>query len=165
VVLSSRKTYFPREGEISREWWVADADGEVLGRLASAVADRLRGKTKPVYTPFLDTGDFVVVVNAEKVVLTGDKPQQKSYFRYSGYPGGMKSATAAERLAKEPAELVRDAVAGMLPHNRLGRSLIGKLKVYAGPDHPHAAQQPKPMTIPGSTRARREARTTAGGNA
>jgi large subunit ribosomal protein L13 len=165
VVLNSRKTYFPREGEIQKGWWVADADGEVLGRLATAVADRLRGKTKPEFTPFLDTGDFVVVVNAEKVVLTGNKADQKTYYRYSGYPGGMKSATATERLAKDPAELVRDAVAGMLPHNRLGRSLIGKLKVYAGPEHPHAAQQPKPMPIPGSTRARQAAKTSAGGDA
>jgi large subunit ribosomal protein L13 len=163
--LSARKTYFPGEGDIERAWWVADADGEVLGRLATAVADRLRGKTKPIYTPFLDAGDFVIVINADKVVLTGDKAGQKAYHRYSGYPGGMKSVTAADRLAHEPAEVVRDAVAGMLPHNRLGRRLIGKLKVYAGPEHPHAAQQPKPMLIPGSTRARYAARAAAGGEA
>ena len=161
--MNVNKTYFPREGEITRGWWIADAEGEVLGRLATAVADRLRGKTKATYTPFLDVGDFVVIVNAEKIVLTGNKIDQKIYYRYSGYPGGMKSATAAERLIKEPDQMVRDAVAGMLPHNSLGRKLIGKLKVYAGSDHPHAAQQPKPMAIPGSTRARYAGTTADGG--
>ncbi len=160
--MSASKTYFPVEGEIQRDWWLADAEGEVLGRLATAVADRLRGKTKAAFTPFLDTGDFVVVINAAKVVLTGDKARQKRYHRYSGYPGGMHSASAGERLATDPAEMLRDAVEGMLPHTRLGRRLITKLKVYAGPEHPHAAQQPKAMPIPGSTRARRAA---AGGEA
>ena len=141
------RTYFPGEGEIEHAWWVADARGQVLGRLASVVADTLRGKTKPTFTPFLDTGDFVVVINAERVRLTGKKAEQKIYYRYSGYPGGMKSTTAADRLHKEPAALVRDAVEGMLPHNRLGRRLIRKLKVYAGADHPHAAQQPKPLPL------------------
>ena len=128
-VLSASKTYFPAAGEIQRDWWVADADGEVLGRLATAVADRLRGKTKPTFTPFLDAGDFVVIINAEKVVLTGNKTLQKHYHNYSGYPGGMRSASAAERLATNPAEMVREAVEGMLPHTRLGRRLIVKLKV------------------------------------
>ena len=163
--MRANKTYFPRAGEITRDWWIADAEGEVLGRLATAVADRLRGKTKPTFTPFLDVGDFVVIVNAEKIVLTGNKIDQKIYYRYSGYPGGMKSATAAERLVKDPDQMVRDAVAGMLPHNSLGRKLIGKLKVYAGSEHPHSAQQPKPMTIPGSTRTRYAGSATAdGGN-
>jgi large subunit ribosomal protein L13 len=163
--VSMNKTYFPREAEITRGWWIADAQGEVLGRLATAVADRLRGKTKPTFTPFMDVGDFVVIINAEKIVLTGDKMEQKTYYRYSGYPGGMKSATAAERMVKEPAQMVRDAVAGMLPHNKLGRKLIGKLKVYGGTEHPHSAQQPKPMGIPGSTRTRYAGKTRAdGGN-
>lgn len=161
--MKSDKTYFPQEGDVTRGWWIADAEGEVLGRLATAVADRLRGKTKPVYTPFLDVGDFVVIVNAEKIVLTGNKLDGKVYHRYSGYPGGIKSATAAERIAKEPAQLVRDAVEGMLPHNRLGRKLITKLKVYAGTEHPHEAQQPRPMTIPGSTKARYAAQKAANG--
>lgn len=161
--MNSDKTYFPRIGEITREWWIADAEGEVLGRLATAVADRLRGKAKPTFTPFMDVGDFVVVVNAEKVALTGNKLEQKFYYRYSGYPGGMKSRSAAQRLEKEPAQMFRDAVAGMLPHNKLGRKLIGKLKVYAGPEHPHAAQKPQPMSVPGSTRARYAARAAAQG--
>ena len=161
--MTSDKTYFPRAGEITRGWWIADADGEILGRLATAVADRLRGKPKPTFTPFLDVGDFVVVVNAEKVALSGKKMEEKIYYRYSGYPGGMKSATAAQRLVKEPAQMVRDAVAGMLPHNRLGRKLIGKLKVYSGAEHPHQAQQPRPMSVPGSTRARHAARAAAQG--
>ena len=163
--MKANKTYFPRADEITRDWWIADAEGEVLGRLATAVAARLRGKTKPTFTPFLDVGDFVVIVNAEKIVLTGNKIEQKIYYRYSGYPGGMKSATAAERLVKDPDQMVRDAVAGMLPHNSLGRKLIGKLKVYAGSEHPHSAQQPKPMAIPGSTRTRYAGSATAdGGN-
>ena len=140
-------TYFPREGEIERQWWLADAKGQVLGRFATAVAHILRGKTKPIFTPFLDTGDFVVVVNAGKVRLTGRKVEQKTYYRYSGYPGGMKSITAAERLEKDPAGLVRDAVEGMPPHNRLGRQLIRKLKVYPGQEHPHGAQQPRPLSM------------------
>jgi len=161
--VNSNKTYFPSKGEITRGWWIADAEGEILGRLATAVADRLRGKTKPTFTPFLDVGDFVVVINAEKVALTGNKLENKIYYRYSGYPGGIKSATAAQRLVKEPAQMLRDAVAGMLPHNKLGRKLICKLKVYAGPEHPHEAQQPRPMSVPGSTRARHAARAAAQG--
>ena len=152
----SGTTFFPSELEIERDWWIADAEGQVLGRLATAVTGRLRGKTKTQYTPFLDTGDFVVIVNAEKVKLTGRKLEQKVYYRHSGYPGGIKSATAAERLEREPARMVRDAVEGMLPHNKLGRRMIKKLKVYTGPDHPHAAQQPKPMP------ARSKSATVAG---
>ncbi len=162
--MKADKTYFPQEGDVTRGWWLADAEGEVLGRLATAVADRLRGKTKAVYTPFLDVGDFVVIINAEKVVLTGNKVENKRYYRYSGYPGGMKSTTAAERLQRDPAEMVREAVEGMLPHNRLGRKLIGKLKVYAGAAHPHEAQQPQPMSIPGSTKARYAAQRAATGD-
>ena len=131
---------------------MADADGVVLGRLATVVAACLRGKTKPIFTPFLDVGDFVVVVNAQRVLLTGRKADQKNYYRHSGYPGGIKKLTAAERLEKHPAEMIRDAVVGMLPHNPLGRRLVRKLKVYAGADHPHAAQGPKPLPIRGADR-------------
>lgn len=140
-------TYFPCEGEIKQEWWLADADGRVLGRLATTVAAILRGKTKPIYTPFLDTGDFVVVVNAAKIRLTGKKLEQKIYYHHSGYPGGIKSITAGDRLEKDPAGMVRDAIVGMLPHNRLGRQMARKLKVCAGPEHPHAAQRPRPLTL------------------
>ena len=140
-------SYFPSAGEVKHEWWLADAEGQVLGRLASSIASILRGKTKPTYTPFLDTGDFVVVVNAAKVRLTGKKIEQKMYYRYSGYPGGMKSINAADRLEKDPAGLVRDAIVGMLPHNRLGRQLARKLKVCVGADHPHEAQRPKPLAL------------------
>ncbi|MFQ5719983.1 MAG: 50S ribosomal protein L13 [Acidobacteriota bacterium] len=142
-------TYFPSAGAIERGWWVANAEDQVLGRLATAVAAVLRGKNKPTFTPFLDTGDFVVVVNADKIRLTGRKTEKKIYYRYSGYPGGMKSATAAERMEKDPTGLVRDAIVGMLPHNRLGRQLARKLKIYAGPDHPHGAQQPRPLAVTG----------------
>ncbi|MFQ5671351.1 MAG: 50S ribosomal protein L13 [Acidobacteriota bacterium] len=155
------RTYFPRHRDIQRRWWVVDAKDEVLGRLASAVAKQLRGKTKPQFTPFLDTGDFVVVVNAERIVLTGNKADSKMYYRHSGYPGGLKSQTAKELLRKNPPGMIRGAVRGMLPHNRLGRQLLRKLKVYAGSDHPHQAQQPMPMKVRGSTRARQAA--VAGG--
>ena len=140
-----KATYFPGQGETERAWWVADADGQVLGRLAARIAETLRGKHKTVYTPFIDTGDFVVVVNAEKVRLTGRKTAQKVYHDYSGYPGGMKDTTAAERLVKDPTRVIREAVGGMLPHNRHGRALLRKLKVYAGPEHPHTAQSPQPL--------------------
>ncbi len=128
-----------------RKWYIADADGKVLGRLASRVARVLRGKTKPTFSPHVDTGDFVVVVNAAKVRLTGQKLEKKEYIRHTEYPGGVRRARAAEVLQKHPTRLVRDAVVGMLPKNRLGRHLATKLKVYAGPEHPHRAQKPVPL--------------------
>ena len=141
------RTYVPKEGEISREWVVMDAADQVLGRLATEIASILRGKHKPDFTPFLDTGDFVVIVNAERVKLTGAKLDDKVYYRHSGRPGSLKSETARERLDKHPERVIQAAVWGMLPKNRLGRKLLRKLKVYAGPKHPHDAQQPKTYTL------------------
>ncbi|MCW8984727.1 MAG: 50S ribosomal protein L13 [Thermoanaerobaculales bacterium] len=141
------RTYIPKEGEISREWVVMDAADQVLGRLATEVASILRGKNKPDFTPHLDTGDFVVIVNAERVKLTGAKLDDKVYYRHSGRPGSLKSETARERLDKHPERVIQAAVWGMLPKNRLGRKLLKKLKVYAGPEHPHEAQQPKTHTL------------------
>jgi large subunit ribosomal protein L13 len=141
------RTYVPKEGEISREWVVMDAADQVLGRLATEVARILRGKHKPDYTPHLDTGDFVVIVNAERVHLTGAKLDDKVYYRHSGRPGSLKSETARERLDKHPERVIQAAVWGMLPKNRLGRKLLRKLKVYSGPEHPHDAQQPKTHTL------------------
>ncbi len=129
----------------ARRWYVADADGKVLGRLASRIASVLRGKTNPTFSPHVDAGDFVVVVNAAKVRLTGRKLGEKIYVRHTEYPGGVRRASAAEVLAKHPTRLIRDAVHGMLPKNRLGRQLATKLKVYAGPEHPHRAQKPVPL--------------------
>jgi large subunit ribosomal protein L13 len=136
------KTFNPTPETIQRNWYLIDAEGKVLGRLASEVACRLRGKTKPEFIPYLDTGDFVVVVNAEKVLLTGKKMDQKVYYRHSGYIGGLKTITARQLSAKKPEELIRHAVKGMLPKNNLGRKLNKKLKVYSGPHHPHEAQKP-----------------------
>jgi len=141
------RTYVPKADQIQREWLVVDASNQVLGRLASEVARVLRGKHKPAYTPYLDTGDFVVVVNAERVRMTGRKELQKVYYRHSGYPGAIKSRTAAEVLESRPERVIRAAVRGMLPKNRLGRKLLRKLKVYRGGEHPHGAQSPKPYTI------------------
>jgi len=141
------RTYVPKEGEISRDWVVMDAADQVLGRLATEVARILRGKHKPDYTPHLDTGDFVVIVNAERVHLTGAKLDDKVYYRHSGRPGSLKSETARERLDKHPERVIQAAVWGMLPKNRLGRKLLRKLKVYSGPEHPHEAQQPKTHTL------------------
>ena len=141
------KTYNAKPGEIARDWYVVDTEGLTLGRLATQIADTLRGKRKPTYTPHVDTGDFVVVVNAEKIRVTGDKLAQKTYWRHSGYPGGIKSRSLAEMLERRPEEVIRKAVKGMLPRNRLARQQLTKLKVYAGPEHPHEAQQPKPMEI------------------
>jgi large subunit ribosomal protein L13 len=139
------KTYFAKKEEpIEKRWVLIDADGKILGRMATRIADILRGKNKPVYTPHVDTGDFVVVVNAEKVKLTGKKWDEKVYYHHSGYLGGIKAQTAKEVLAKKPEELIRHAVKGMLPKNRLGRRMIGKLKVYRGSEHPHEAQFPMP---------------------
>ena len=141
------KTWNAKPGEIDRLWYVVDAEGKTLGRLATQIADMLRGKGKPEYTPHVDTGDFVVVVNAEKVRVTGKKLDQKMYRRHSGYPGGLRERTLAEQLERRPTEVIRKAVKGMLPKNKLASAQIRKLKVYAGPDHPHAAQQPKPMEL------------------
>ena len=140
-------TYTPKANEIERAWHVVDADGLVLGRMATEVARILRGKHKPIFTPNLDTGDHVIIVNADKVVLTADKAESKLVHRHSGYPGGIKSSSYGDLLAKKPAEAVRGSIAGMLPKNRLGRQMLTKLKVYAGPDHPHSAQQPEPLII------------------
>jgi large subunit ribosomal protein L13 len=141
------KTYVATPTRRERNWLVVDATGKTLGRLATRIADELRGKRKPEYTPHIDTGDFVVVVNAEKIVVTGDKLQQKRYYRHSGYPGGLKSRTLAEMLERRPEEVIRKAVKGMMPRNRLARRQITKLKVYAGPDHPHEAQKPQNLEI------------------
>jgi large subunit ribosomal protein L13 len=139
------KTYSAKPGEIERDWYLVDADGQTLGRLATQIADRLRGKGKPQYTPHVDTGDFVVVVNAEKIAVTGNKRADKRYYRHSGYPGGLRSRSLREQLDRQPAEVLRKAVKGMLPRNRLGRAQLTKLKIYAGPEHPHEAQAPKPF--------------------
>ena len=141
------KTYVATPTDRQRDWYVVDAEGKTLGRLATRIADALRGKRKPQYTPHIDTGDFVIVVNAEKIRVTGDKLAQKIYWRHSGYPGGIKSRTLGEQLQRRPEEVIRKAVKGMLPRNRLARQQLRKLKVYAGPDHPHQAQQPTPMEI------------------
>ena len=140
-------TYSAKAEEITRSWFIVDAAGKPLGRLASEIARVLRGKHRPTFTPHVDTGDFVVVINAEKIHVTGNKLEQKRYWRHSGYPGGIKSRTLAEMLDRRPEEVIRKAVKGMLPRNRLGRKQLTKLKVYAGPDHPHAAQKPKEMEI------------------
>jgi large subunit ribosomal protein L13 len=141
------RTYVPKAAEVTRNWLVMDASNQVLGRLASEIARLLRGKHKAAYTPFMDTGDFVVVVNAERVRLTGRKDVDKVYYRHSGKPGSLKKATAGELLEKHPERVIRAAVRGMLPKNRLGRKLLRKLKVYRGPQHPHEAQQPKAHTL------------------
>jgi len=140
-------TQSAKAGTVDRQWWIVDADGENLGRLASVLAETLSGKRSPWFTRHCDTGDFVVVVNAEKVAVTGKKLQEKRYYRHSGYPGGLKSRTLAEQLARRPEEVLRMAVRGMLPKNRLGRAQLGKLKIYAGPTHPHAAQKPEPLRL------------------
>ena len=141
------KTYVATPETRERDWLVVDATGKTLGRLATQIADTLRGKRKPEYTPHCDVGDFVVVVNAEKIAVTGKKREEKLYYRHSGYPGGLRSRTLDEMLERRPEEVLRLAVKGMLPRNRLARQQLRKLKVYAGPDHPHAAQQPKPMEV------------------
>jgi len=139
------KTYSAKAGEVKREWFVVDADDRVLGRLATRIATVLRGKHKARFTPHMDTGDFVVVVNAEKVKLTGDKEEKKMYYRHSGHPGGFRAMPAKAMRAKKPEQMIRQAVWGMLPKNALSRHLLNKLKIYTGPDHPHQAQQPKPL--------------------
>jgi large subunit ribosomal protein L13 len=141
------KTFTPRPADIERSWWVADATDLPLGRLASEVAKVLRGKHKPTFAPHVDTGDYVVIVNAEKVAVTGNKAETKRYFRHSGYPGGLTARSFAEVLARRPERIVEQAVRGMMPKNRLGRRMLKKLKVYAGPDHPHRSQAPKPLEL------------------
>ncbi|HOB09169.1 MAG: 50S ribosomal protein L13 [Limnochordia bacterium] len=142
------KTYMAAKESVERKWYVIDADGKTLGRLATQIASILRGKHKPIYTPHVDTGDYVIVVNAEKIHLTGKKLQDKKYYRHSGYPGGLKVRTAAELLSSgRPERVLKLAVWGMLPHNRLGRKMFKKLKVYAGDEHPHSAQKPEKLDI------------------
>jgi large subunit ribosomal protein L13 len=139
------RTHSAKPHEIQREWYVVDANGQTLGRLATRIASVLRGKHKPIYTPHVDCGDFVIVVNADKIRVTGRKMDQKLYYRHSGYPGGLKQISLRDQLDRHPDRVIRHAVRGMLPKNRLGRQMIKKLKVYATPDHPHQAQQPKPF--------------------
>src|SRR5919198_3195659 len=141
------KTYNAKPGEIAREWYLVDADGQTLGRLATRIAETLRGKGKPQYTPHVDTGDFVIVVNADKIHVTGKKLDDKIYYRHSGYPGGLKRRTLRDQLERRPTEVLRTAVKGMLPRNRLARQQLGKLKIYAGPEHPHGPQAPKALDV------------------
>ncbi|HNS02422.1 MAG TPA: 50S ribosomal protein L13 [Anaerolineae bacterium] len=141
------RTYSTKPEDIKREWFVIDATGMTLGRLATQIAAVLKGKHKPIYSPHMDTGDFVVVINAHKVRVTGRKLDQKFYYRHSGYPGGLKEISLRDQLDRHPDRVIRFAVRGMLPKNRLGRQMIKKLKVYATPGHPHEAQQPKPLTM------------------
>jgi len=141
------KTFYTPVKDIERKWFVVDADGKVLGRMATEIANRLRGKHKPTFCNFQDNGDFIVVINAEKIQLTGNKWDDKKYYHHTGYMGGIKEISAKDLLAKKPEELIRNAVKGMLPKNRLGRRQLKKLKVYAGGEHPHAAQQPEPLEV------------------
>jgi large subunit ribosomal protein L13 len=146
-LVHAMKTFTATPSNRERNWLVVDATGQTLGRLATRIADALRGKDKPTYTPHIDTGDFVIVVNAEKVAVTGNKRVAKRYYRHSGYPGGLRSRTLEQMLERRPEEVIRLAVKGMLPKNRLARKQLTKLKIYAGPDHPHAAQKPQPMEV------------------
>jgi large subunit ribosomal protein L13 len=141
------KSFMARPREVERKWLLIDAEGQTLGRLATEIARLLRGKDKPQYTPHVDTGDFVVVVNAEKVVVTGKKAEQKVYYRHSGYPGGLKTTSYEEMLERKPTEILRRAVKGMMPRTRLGRQQLKKLKIYAGPEHPHEAQRPESYEV------------------
>ncbi len=140
-------TYFPKEGEIARKWYVVDADGQTLGRLATRVASILAGKENTKYTPFLDTGDHVVVINADKVRLTGMKAESKVYRHYTGFPGGLRSEEFKKRFARKPEAVVQDAIQGMLPKSKLGRAMVKKLKIYRGDKHPHAAQKPEALAL------------------
>lgn len=142
-----QKTYYPKEHEIERGWYMVDANGQNFGRLASQIAHILLGKHKPNYTPGVDTGDFVIVVNAERITVTGDRLDSKMYYRHSGYPGGLKTMTMRDVLSTHPDRVLRQAVWGMVPHNRYGRKIIKKLKIYTGPNHPHVAQQPKTLDV------------------
>ena len=143
------KTYSAKPNEVQQDWLLVDAEGQTLGRLATQIAHRLRGKHKPVFTPHVDTGDFIVVINAEKVKLTGKKIEDKKYYRHTGYPGGIRETTAEKMLATKPTEILTIAVRGMLPKSRLGRKMLTKLKVYTGNAHPHEAQQPQPLELKG----------------
>jgi len=147
LAASLQKTWTAKPGEIERHWYVVDAEGKTLGRLATRIADTLRGKGKPTYTPHVDSGDFVIVVNADKIQVTGNKHDQKRYYRHSGYPGGLRSRTLREQLERRPTEVIRKAVKGMLPKNKLASAQITKLKIYAGPVHPHEAQAPKTLEV------------------
>jgi large subunit ribosomal protein L13 len=140
-----QKTYYPKSNDLAPEWVLVDADSQNLGRLASQIARVLLGKHKPTFTPGVEVGDFVVVINADRIQVTGNKMDDKVYYRHSGYPGGIKAVTLRQQLVKHPERVIRSAVWGMLPHNKFGRSVIKRLKIYAGPDHPHAAQNPKPL--------------------
>jgi large subunit ribosomal protein L13 len=142
-----QKTWTAKAGDVQQRWYLVDAEGRTLGRLATQIADTLRGKTKAEYTPHVDTGDFVVVVNAEKIAVTGKKLDDKIYYRHSGYPGGLKQRTLREQLERRPTEVLRAAVKGMLPRNKLARKQLLKLKIYAGPEHPHEAQAPQPLKL------------------
>ena len=142
-----QKTYQAKKGEVEQRWFLVNAEGKILGRLATGLARVLRGKHKPTYTPHVDTGDFVVVVNAGKVVLTGNKMRDKIYYHHTGHPGGIRQISAEKLLAKKPTELIRIAVKGMLPKNSLGRQMLRKLKIYAGPSHRHEAQMPAPLEL------------------
>jgi large subunit ribosomal protein L13 len=144
---TAMRTYQATSQDRERVWYVVDADGKTLGRLATQIADVLRGKRKPTYTPHVDVGDFVIVINAGQVAVTGDKREKKLYWRHSGYPGGIRSRTLGDLLEKRPEEVIRKAVKGMLPRNRLARQQLRKLKVYAGPEHPHQAQKPEQLEI------------------
>jgi large subunit ribosomal protein L13 len=147
------RTFSPKVPEIKRAWYVVDADGLVLGRLASQVAAVLRGKHRPYFAPHVDTGDHVIVINADKIVMTANKADAKMAYRHSGYPGGLRSTSYAELFETAPDEMIRRSIRGMLPKNTLGRQMLSKLNVYAGPDHPHAAQQPQPLELPEARRA------------
>jgi large subunit ribosomal protein L13 len=141
------KTLVARKEDVNRDWYLVDAENLVLGRMATQIANVLRGKNKPTYTPSVDTGDFVIVVNADKIALTGNKLADKMYYSHSGYPGGIKSINAGKLQEKKPGEIIRHAVKGMLPKNKLARHMLNKLKIYSGPVHPHKAQQPKPLGL------------------
>ncbi len=146
--MPATKTYMAKPGEVKQDWHLVDADGKIVGRLASEIATVLMGKHRPTYTPHVDTGDFVVVINAEKVVFTGSKWQKKQYTWYTGYPG-LRSETAEQRFKKQPEKILREAVRRMLPKNKLGRKMLSKLKIFVGTDHPHQAQQPQPLELAG----------------
>ncbi|HEY1572686.1 MAG TPA: 50S ribosomal protein L13 [Pseudonocardiaceae bacterium] len=149
------RTYSPKAGEVTRAWHVIDAEDVVLGRLATQAATLLRGKHKPIYAPHVDTGDYVVIVNAEKVALTGNKRDQAFVYRHSGYPGGLRKRSFGDMLDTQPERLLEKTIKGMLPHNRLGRAMAAKLKVYAGPEHPHTAQNPQPYQIADKSKVNR----------
>jgi large subunit ribosomal protein L13 len=145
--MTPNKTFVTKLDDIKRDWFVVDAAGQSLGRLATQIAAILRGKHKPIFTPGLDTGDFIIVINAEKITVTGNKLTEKFYYRYSGYPGGMTATSLKDQLARHPDRVIEHAVWGMLPHNKLGRAILKKLKVYAGPNHPHGAQAPSELKL------------------